>query len=90
MRVSDMCSLPLAALWQQKMRTGLTTMGVVFGSFVLAASLSTNQGVQDAIGREMGEGDMLRRLQIQQQGTREAAADCRRRKNVRNPTRTAS
>src|SRR5580700_6630204 len=48
MRLSDMCSLPLAALWQQKVRTALTTMGVVFGAFVLTASLSTNQGVQDA------------------------------------------
>jgi cell division protein FtsX len=43
-----MCLLRLAALWQQKVRTALTTMGVVFGAFVLTASLSTNQGVQDA------------------------------------------
>jgi putative ABC transport system permease protein len=48
MRLSDMCLLRLAALWQQKVRTALTTMGVVFGAFVLTASLSTNQGVQDA------------------------------------------
>jgi putative ABC transport system permease protein len=68
MRLSDMCSLPLAALWQQKVRTALTTMGVVFGTFVLTASLSTNQGVQDAINRELGEGEMLRRIQVQPRG----------------------
>jgi putative ABC transport system permease protein len=65
MRLSDMCSLPLAALWQQKVRTALTTMGVVFGAFVLTASLSTNQGVQDAIAREMGDREVLRRIQVQ-------------------------
>src|ERR1700722_3369382 len=67
MRLSDMCLLPLAALWQQKTRTLLTTMGVVFGTFVLTASLSTNQGVQDAISRELGEGDALRRVQVREQ-----------------------
>jgi putative ABC transport system permease protein len=66
-RLSDLISLPLAALWQQKTRTLLTTMGVVFGTFVLAASLSTNQGVQDAISRELGEGDALRRVQVREQ-----------------------
>jgi putative ABC transport system permease protein len=68
MRLSDMCLLPLAALWQQKVRTALTTMGVVFGSFVLTASLSTNQGVQDAIAREMGDREVLRRIQVQPRG----------------------
>jgi putative ABC transport system permease protein len=67
-RLSDLLSLPLAALWQQKTRTLLTTMGVVFGTFVLAASLSTNQGVQDAINRELGEADALRRIQVREQG----------------------
>ena len=67
MRLSDLISLPLAALWQQKTRTLLTTMGVVFGTFVLAASLSTNQGVQDAISRELGEADALRRVQVREQ-----------------------
>ncbi len=75
MRLSDMCSLPLAALWQQKVRTTLTTMGVVFGTFVLTASLSTNQGVQDAISRELGEGEMLRRIQVQPRGNGGAAQE---------------
>ena len=33
MRVSDMCSLPLAALWQQKTRTALDDHGRDFRQF---------------------------------------------------------
>ena len=42
----DLLRLPLASLGQQKLRTCLTTLGVVFGAFVLAASLSIDEGVQ--------------------------------------------
>jgi putative ABC transport system permease protein len=63
-RLADLLSLPLAALWQQKSRTLLTTLGVVFGSFVLAASLSIGQGVQDVIDRESHRSDFLRRIAI--------------------------
>jgi putative ABC transport system permease protein len=62
-----MCFLPLDALWQQKTRTVLTTMGVIFGTFVLTASLSTNQGVEDVFQRELGHADVLRRIQVWQQ-----------------------
>lgn len=62
MRPADLLTLPLAALWQQKSRTLLTTLGVVFGSFVLAASLSVGQGVQDIIERESHRSDFLRRI----------------------------
>ena len=62
MRPADLLMLPLAALWQQKLRTTLTTLGVVFGSFVLAASLSVGQGVQDIIERESHRSDFLRRI----------------------------
>ena len=64
MRVTDMLSLPLAALWQQKARTALTTLGVVFGGFVLAASLSIGQGVQDTIRRESGRNESLRKITV--------------------------
>jgi putative ABC transport system permease protein len=64
MLASDLMSLPVAALWQQKMRTFLTTLGVVFGSFVLAASLSIGQGVQDTIARESGRRDSLRMITV--------------------------
>ena len=43
MRILDILGLALSALWQQKTRTLLTTLGVIFGSFVLAASLSIGQ-----------------------------------------------
>src|SRR5258708_1117861 len=64
MRLTDMLWLPVAALWQQKSRTCLTTLGVVFGSFVLAASLSINQGVQDTIERESHRNDIMRKIVV--------------------------
>jgi len=64
MRWTDMLGLPLAALWQQKSRTCLTTLGVMFGSFVLAASLSISQGVQDTIERESHRNDILRKIVV--------------------------
>lgn len=64
MRFADILRLALSALWQQKARTLLTVLGVVFGSFVLAASLSINQGVQETIERESHRSDHLRRLDV--------------------------
>ena len=52
-------------MWHQKTRTLLTTLGVVFGSFVLAASLSIGQGVQETIERESHRSDYLRRIDVQ-------------------------
>jgi putative ABC transport system permease protein len=63
-RLTDMMGLPVAALWQQKMRTMLTTLGVVFGAFVLAASLSIGQGVQETIDRESHRSDLSRRIDV--------------------------
>jgi len=42
----DLLRMPLSSLAQQKLRTCLTTLGVVVGAFVLAASLSIDEGVQ--------------------------------------------
>jgi putative ABC transport system permease protein len=64
MRFADILGLALSALWQQKARTLLTTMGVIFGSFVLAASLSINSGVQETIERESRRSTQLRRVQV--------------------------
>ncbi len=66
-RCADILGLALAALWQQKARTLLTTLGVVFGSFVLAASLSIGQGVQETIERESHRSDYLRRVEVRPQ-----------------------
>jgi putative ABC transport system permease protein len=63
-RLTDLLTLPVLALWQQKLRTLLTTLGVVFGAFVLAASLSIGEGVQETIDRESHRQDMLRRVQV--------------------------
>jgi putative ABC transport system permease protein len=63
-RLADILGLSLAALWQQKVRTLLTTLGVVFGSFVLAASISINQGVQETIERQARRSEYLRRVDV--------------------------
>ena len=64
MRPTDLLILPIAALWQQKLRTMLTTLGVVFGAFVLAASLSIGEGVQETITRESRRSDVSRRVDV--------------------------
>ncbi len=60
----DLLRLPLAALGQQKLRTCLTTLGVIFGAFVLAASLSIDEGVQQTIERESNKGDISRKITV--------------------------
>jgi putative ABC transport system permease protein len=60
----DLLRLPLASLGHQKLRTCLTTMGVVFGAFVLAASLSIDEGVQQTIERESNKGDVSRKVTV--------------------------
>ena len=67
MCASDVFRLAFDALWQQKSRTVMTTLGVLFGSFVLAASLSIGQGVQDTIHRESHRSDYLRRVVVSPQ-----------------------
>jgi putative ABC transport system permease protein len=64
MRVFDLLKLALSALYQQKVRTLLTTMGVVFGTFVLVTSLSIGQGVQDTIVRESRRHHELRQIDV--------------------------
>ncbi|WP_435022527.1 ABC transporter permease (plasmid) [Tundrisphaera sp. TA3] len=64
MRWIDLIGLPLASLGQQKLRSCLTTLGVVFGAFVLAASLSIGEGVQQTIDRESSKGDIARKVTV--------------------------
>lgn len=70
MRWFDLLTLPCGALWRQKVRTLLTTLGVVFGAFVLAATLSIGEGVQHTIDRLIRQTDFLRRIEVRQ-GTTE-------------------
>ncbi len=56
--------MSLSALGQQKARTALTTLGVVFGTFVLVVSLSVGQGVQRTIEREARGNVFLRSVNV--------------------------
>lgn len=67
MRFADLVRLSLQALWQQKTRACLTTLGVVFGAFVLSASLSLGQGVQETIERESHRNAFLRKIVVRPQ-----------------------
>jgi putative ABC transport system permease protein len=60
----DLLGLSVSALWQQKARTIFTTLGVIFGSFVLAASLSIGQGVQRTIRSFVASSEILRQIQV--------------------------
>jgi putative ABC transport system permease protein len=73
----DLLRFPLASLGQQKLRTCLTTLGVVFGAFVLAASLSIDEGVQQTIERESSKGDAARKVTVSpgRRAAKTAAAD---------------
>ena len=62
MRFADLLRLSLSALWQQKLRGLLTTLGVVFGAFVLVFSLSLGQGVQSTLERESHRSVFLRKI----------------------------
>jgi putative ABC transport system permease protein len=64
MRVADILGFALSALRQQKMRAVLTTLGVVFGTLVLAVSLSVGRGVQDTIRREWSRHWELRQIDV--------------------------
>jgi putative ABC transport system permease protein len=64
MRTADLFRLALAALWQQKTRTVLTTIGVTLGSCMLAFSLSIGQGVQDAMDRQFRARGDFRRIAV--------------------------
>jgi putative ABC transport system permease protein len=63
-RFADIVGLAFSALYQQKARTALTTLGVVIGSFVLLLSLSIGQGVRAVIADEWRRNDQLRRINV--------------------------
>jgi putative ABC transport system permease protein len=63
-RLADLFRLALGALWQQKVRTVLTTLGVLFGSFALVVSLSVGQGVQETVVREISRHGDLRTIEV--------------------------
>jgi putative ABC transport system permease protein len=64
MRFVDLLGLSLSALAQQKLRTVLTTLGVVFGTLILVVSLAVRRGVQDTITREHARFHELRLIDV--------------------------
>jgi putative ABC transport system permease protein len=63
-RPGDIFRIALASLWQQKVRTVLTLLGVVIGSLALTLSVSVGRGVHDQILREFSRFDQFRRIHI--------------------------
>ena len=63
-RAADIWGLALAAARQQKVRTALTIIGVVVGTFTLVVSLSVGQGVERAIVALFHEDDRLRKVVV--------------------------
>jgi putative ABC transport system permease protein len=64
MRIRDLISLALSALWRQKTRTALTLLGVVIGSCILVISLSVGTGVRKTVYRLLRENDRLRQIEV--------------------------
>jgi len=63
-RFADLVRLGLSALAQHKLRTTLTTLGVLFGTFVLAASLAVRLGVRATILRQYLRFGELRQINV--------------------------
>jgi putative ABC transport system permease protein len=63
-RFVDVLGLAFSALLQQKVRTTLTTLGVVFGTFILVASLSVRAGVKETIVEQYAKFGELRRIEV--------------------------
>jgi putative ABC transport system permease protein len=61
-RSLDLFLMSLGALFQQKVRTALTVLGVVIGTFVLVTCLSVGSGVREAALREFRRHEGLRQI----------------------------
>lgn len=64
MRFADILRFAFGALFQQKVRTILTTLGVILGTFVLVASVSIGRGVRDKVMSLFQRNDQLRKIQV--------------------------
>jgi putative ABC transport system permease protein len=68
MRFIDLFWLAVTALWQRPLRTALTTLGVLIGTFVLVTTLAISEGVQSVIFDQLRKQDQLRRVFVWQSG----------------------
>lgn len=64
LRFLDLLALSLSALRYHKVRLILTTLGVVFGSLVLAISLSVREGVHETVSYEYQKHGELRLIEV--------------------------
>lgn len=64
MRFRDLIGLALASLARRKLRALLTTLGVVFGTFVLVASLSVREGIKETVARQYRRFGELRQVDV--------------------------
>jgi putative ABC transport system permease protein len=88
-RFADILKFSLAALWQQKVRTALTTLGVIIATFVLVLSLSVGAGVREEIGRQFGKNDRLRKIEVSPNWTSMATAVPKKERAVRGQMNSA-
>jgi putative ABC transport system permease protein len=73
LRLADLLRIALSALYQQRGRTLLTTLGVVIGTFILVLSLSIGEGIEQVVLRQFNRYDQLRQIHVNSgYGTREA------------------
>jgi putative ABC transport system permease protein len=63
-RFADVLKFALGALFQQKVRTLLTTLGVLLGTFVLVGSVSIMQGIRDLSMSWFQRHDQLRKIEV--------------------------
>ena len=64
MRIRDAARLALGDLWRHKLRTALTTLGVMIAAVILVISLSTGRGVSRAVEEHFRMGGKLRRIML--------------------------
>jgi hypothetical protein len=63
-RSIDLVGLAFSALLRNKLRTVLTVLGIVFGTFVLSSSVAACLGVQETILREYAKHGELREIGV--------------------------
>jgi putative ABC transport system permease protein len=63
-RFADILRFSIGALFQQKVRTFLTTLGVILGTFVLVSSVAIGRGIRDKVISLFERQDQLRKIEV--------------------------
>jgi putative ABC transport system permease protein len=72
-RPFDLAAFALSGLAQQKVRTALTMLGVIIGTFVLVMSISIGRGVLDKVMADFRRYDQLRKVHVHPSYKRDAS-----------------